>query len=212
MESSILCALSGNNSVKRFSLRPSFAGRGKLGEEYIRALTQALATNEGIEHLDLSGFYMNVKEYRLLFRSLSTHPHIKFLSIGRHYRAHLAYSAKSIMMHTILQMLRLNTVIHTIEVPEGLRREAMYQNSILSRLEMNRSSFEVQRRAMKRADPSIRPQLLGRALHMVQYNPDLVFRFLSENVPAFVRTEEEVESVAPLEQDPVAGQKRKASS
>jgi hypothetical protein len=123
-------------------------------------------------------------------------------------------------MHTILRMLRLNTVVHTIEVPRAFRDAAMYQNSILPRLEMNRSCFEVQRRAMKRADPSIRPQLLGRALHVVQYNPDLVFRFLSENVPAFVRTEEEEEddseSVAPLEQDPVlvsvAGQKRKASS
>jgi hypothetical protein len=118
-------------------------------------------------------------------------------------------------MHTILRMLRLNTVVHTIEVPRAFRDAAMYQNSILPRLEMNRSCFEVQRRTMK-------PQLLGRALHVVQYNPDLVFRFLSENVPAFVRTEEEEEddseSVAPLEQDPVlvsvavAGQKRKASS
>jgi hypothetical protein len=45
MESSILWALSGNNSV---------AGRGKLGEKYIRALSQALATNQDIEDLDLS--------------------------------------------------------------------------------------------------------------------------------------------------------------
>jgi hypothetical protein len=56
---------------------------------------------------------------------------------------------------------------------------------------MNRSCFEVQRQAVKRADPSIRPQLLGRALYVVQFNSDLVFRFLSENVPAFVQTEEE---------------------
>jgi hypothetical protein len=96
----------------------------------------------------------------------------------------------------------------------------MYQNSIFPRLEMNCTCFEVQRQAVKRADPSIRPQLLGRALSVVRYNPELVFLFLSENVPAFVRTEEdgdkEEESVAHLEQDPVvvavAGQKRKASS
>jgi hypothetical protein len=58
----------------------------------------------------------------------------------------------------------------------------------------------------------------------ITYNPSLVslvYQFLSENVPAFVRTEEdgdreEEESLAPLEQDPVivsvTGQKRKASS
>jgi hypothetical protein len=73
----------------------------------------------------------------------------------------------------------------------------------------------VQRQAVKRADPSsVRPQLLGRALHTVRYNPALVNLFLSENVPAFVGTEEEEESAAPLEPDPVivyiAGQKRKA--
>jgi hypothetical protein len=92
------------------------------------------------------------------------------------------------------------------------------RKSILPRLEMNRSSFEMQRQAVKRADPSIRPQLLGRALHVVRYNPELVFLFLSENVPAFVRTEEEEagdeDSGIPLENDPnlLSGQKRKASS
>jgi hypothetical protein len=74
----------------------------------------------------------------------------------------------------------------------------------------------VQSQAVKRADASsIRPQLLGRALHTVWYNPALVYIFLSENVPAFVGTEEEEECAAPLEPDPVivsiAIQKRKAS-
>jgi hypothetical protein len=78
---------------------------------------------------------------------------------------------------------------------------------------MNRTCFEVQRQSVKRADPSIRPQLLGRALHVVRYNPNLVFRFLCENILAFVRTEEEEEdSATPLQNDPgiVSGQKRKA--
>jgi hypothetical protein len=52
---------------------------------------------------------------------------------------------------------------------------------------MNRRCFEVQRQALKREDPSVRPQLLGRVLYVVQYNLNLVFQFLLENVPAFVR-------------------------
>jgi hypothetical protein len=113
-------------------------------------------------------------------------------------------------------MLYSNTMVHTIELPDAYTDEEVYQNSILPRLEMNRTCFEVQRQAVKRADPSIRPQLLGRALHVVRYNPELVYLFLSENVPAFVRTEEEQEqeqdSATPLLNDPtiVAGQKRKA--
>jgi hypothetical protein len=63
------------------------------------------------------------------------------------------------------------------------------ENSIMPRLEMNRNCFEHQRQALTRADHAIRGQLLARALHVVRYNPDQLFRFLSENVPAFVRSD-----------------------
>jgi hypothetical protein len=42
-----------------------------------------------------------------------------------------------------------------------------------------------------RADPSTRSQLRGQALHVVECNFVLVFRFLLENFPAFVRTKED---------------------
>jgi hypothetical protein len=103
-------------------------------------------------------------------------------------------------------------VLHTIKLPDAFETEELYQNSILPRLEMNRSCFEVQRQAVKRAGPSVHPQLLGRALYVVQYNPNLVFHFLLENVPAFVRKEEEEsDSAIPMENAPIAavsGQKR----
>jgi hypothetical protein len=104
-------------------------------------------------------------------------------------------------------------VVLAIEIPDNFRALQLYRNSILPRLEMNRTCFEVQRQAVKRADLSFRPQLLGRALYAVRYNPNLVFQFLSENVPAFVRAEEEEEedSAIPSANDPiiVSGQKRK---
>jgi hypothetical protein len=121
-------------------------------------------------------------------------------------------------MGAVLQMVQHNTVVHTIYQANDTRIHEVYQTLIRPRLQMNRSSFEEQRLAIKRLDPSIRGQLLGRALHVVRYNPNLIFRFLSENVPAFVRTgEEEVgASIVPLEQDPVivsvSGQKRNAPS
>jgi hypothetical protein len=215
MGSRVLSALSGNNSVKILSLN----GIGQCSEAHIHALTQALPTNQGIVNLILDDFEMSDDTCRLLLQALSTHPRIKVLSIWYGYSWNLTYSAeaKSTMLDAILQMLHRNTVVYTIRLPPGFKNEEVYQNSILPRLEMNRNCFEVQRQAVKRADPSIRPQLLGRALHMVQYNPDLVFRFLSENVPAFVRTEGEEEeegSGIPLENDLnlVSAQKRKASS
>jgi hypothetical protein len=40
---------------------------------------------------------------------------------------------------------------------------------------MNRTYFEVQRQALKRADPSIRPQVLDGTVAVVRNNPNLVF-------------------------------------
>jgi hypothetical protein len=101
-------------------------------------------------------------------------------------------------------MLQHNTVVCTISLPDSVKDDKIYRKSILPRLEMNRSCFEAERQAMNRADYSIRAKLLGRALHVVRFNPNLLFQFLSENVPAFVRSEK----------DPIiiSGQKRKAQS
>jgi hypothetical protein len=219
METRFISALSENNCLRKLSL----VGSVRFGWERLIALTQALLTNQGIEDLDIN-FHMTLEECKLLFRSLSTHPQIKFLSLWNNFFWNYTHAAKLTIMHEILQMLRLNTVVQAIELPGIFNDEAMYQNFILPKLEINRSCFEVQRQAVKRADPSIRPQLLGRALHVVRYNPELVFRFLSENVPAFIRTEEDEEvnedreedPNIPLEKDPnadsISGQKRKDSS
>jgi hypothetical protein len=133
---------------------------------------------------------------RLLFRSLWTHPRIHTVNIISRdimtmlylhgYLPILSAQLKANRMHDVLQMLQYNTVVQQINLSDNLKDNEIYENSIVPRLEMNRSRFEKQRQALKRADPSIRSRVLGRALHVVRYNPDLFFRFLSENVPAFV--------------------------
>jgi hypothetical protein len=208
----IISTLSGNNSVKGLTINRLIHD---FGEEEMCSLLEALPGNMGIEHLTIRDTEMSDETWSLIFRSLSTHPRINFMSI---YRSVPRYSAEARIsdMNAILQMLRLNTVVHKIELPDTFRDEEVYRNSIIPRLEMNCSYFRVQRQALKRADPSIRSQLLGRALHVVRYNPNLAFQFLSENVPAFVRTEVEEagDSIIPLENDAalVAGQKRKKPS
>jgi hypothetical protein len=213
MERGLLSALSGNNSIKRLSISKKMI-LSESHEEKMHSLLQALPGNMGLENLIVLDSAMSDETWILLFRSLWAHPRINSLSTTSITR-HLTQESKTAIMNAILQMLRHNTVVHKINLPfqHVFNDQALYQNAILPRLEMNRSYFEEQRRALKRADPSIRPQLLGRALHVVRYNPDLVFRFLAENVPTFVRIEEEKEiSAIPLQNDPtiVSGQKRKA--
>jgi hypothetical protein len=206
--SRIISALSGNNSVKRLSII--------CCQDELHSLIRALPGNMGIEHLTVRASHSD-ENWSLLFRSMSRHPSLESLWIryptnilGRQI---LSAASKTTRMQAVLEMLRHNTVIRTIDLADHFIDVEIYLNAILPRLEMNRSCFEVQRQAVKRADPCIRPQLLGRALHVVQYNPNLVFHFLLENVPAFVRTQEEEEaSPVPLQNDPliVSGQKRKA--
>jgi hypothetical protein len=227
MESSFLSALiNRNTSVKSLCVATETCEFGEeegmgflreFGEEDMRSLAQVLPGNLGIEDLSFTTYREETCSLLLLlFTSMSMQPRIKCLSIIVN-NPFVSFSAesKATVMKALLQMLHLNTVVQTINLPDTFAGEAVYQNSILPRLEMNRSCFEVQRQIVKRADPSIRPQLLGRVLHMVRYNPNLVFLFLSENVPAFVVTEEQEDaSAAPLDHDPiiVSGQKRKAQS
>jgi hypothetical protein len=131
--------------------------------------------HESIEHISLLSIDISDETWSLVIRSLTAHPRITFLSIENRWNSRYSAELKTIWMGAIIELIHLNTVIHTIEdVPEAFNDEEVYQNSILLRLEMNRTCFEVQRRAVKRADPSIRPQLLGRALHVVRYNPNQV--------------------------------------
>jgi hypothetical protein len=195
MEDSIISALSGNNSIKTLSIDTITRG---YSDYHIGSLARALLDNQGIENLRVS---LSDKMWNFLLRSLWAHPRIQ--SVSLHFAPKLSSPSKTSMMNAVLRLAQCNTMVHTIDLPDNAKDEEFFQNSILPRLEMNRSCFQDQRQAIKQADPSIRCQLLGRALYVVRSNPNLLFRFLSENVPAFVRSDED---------DPPSpsGQKRKA--
>jgi hypothetical protein len=196
MESCILSALCGNISIKHLSYSLEC---DEQCEDRFRSLAQVLPGNQGLEVLDLPCLKTSPiqdETWNLLFRSLWTHPRIKSVRVDHERNARgwlyrLSAESKAQRRHAVLQMVRCNTVVRKICLPSQLNDEEFYRNHILPRLAMNRSDFREQRAALKRADPSIRRQLLGRALYGIRYNPDLLFRFLSENVPAFVRTEEQ---------------------
>jgi hypothetical protein len=183
MDDNIISALSGNSSVKILS----FNNKDSVG--LIRSLARALLGNQGVESLDVS--WLKDETGWILLRSLWAHPRIQ--SVRLTFCHKLSAASKTGIMNEVLRLAQCNTSVHAIDLPDYAKDEEFFQDSILPRLEMNRSCFEDQRQKLKRTDPSIRGQLLGRALHVVRYNPDLLFRFLSENVPAFVRSDQEEE-------------------
>jgi hypothetical protein len=184
MEDNILSALSGNTSVKSLSIDATLYGDC---DDVIRSLARALPGNQGIENLCVLLSHVNDEAWSLLLRSLWAHPRIQSVRLLFLYSLSAAF--KTSMMNAVLRLVQCNTLVHTIELPDYAKDEEFFQHFIEPQLDMNRNCFEDQRQALKRADPSIRGQLLGRALHVVRYNPDLLFRFVSENVPALVRSE-----------------------
>jgi hypothetical protein len=180
----IISALSGNKFVKTLNIDRDHSD---FGEDEMCSLIEALPGNMGIEVLGIHNFLFNDETWILLFRSLSTHSRIMDVYID-HFALTILLSAasKTKRLNAIIQMLYLNTMVGRIDLAANLMDEEMYQNAITPRLKLNRSCFEAQIQAVRRADPAIRPKLLGRALHKVRYNPDLVLPFLLENIPAFV--------------------------
>jgi hypothetical protein len=184
MQDCLFSGLSGNSSVKSLSMSFTFFSDVRNStEDHIPFLAEALQGNLGIEILSLTANYG--EKSCLILRSLWAHPRIQSVSLSG------AVGLNTVMMNAVLQLVQCNTVVHTIELPDHAKDEEFFQNSIVPRLEMNRNYFGDQRRALKRADPSIRDRLLGRALHVVRSNPNLLFRFLSENVLAFARSDED---------------------
>jgi hypothetical protein len=197
MENSLLfSALNGNSSVKNLSMNATH------GEFIMRDLAEVLPGNLGIVILRVV-LSPRDGDWDRLLHSLWAHPRIQSLTLR--FAPSLLASSKFYMMYEVLQLAQCNTVVHTIDLPDHAKDDEFYQNFIVPRLEMNRNCFEDQRQALTRADPAVRGRLLGRALRVVRNNPDLLFRFLSENVPAFVRSDEDGPSIP-------TGQKRKARS
>jgi hypothetical protein len=191
IEDRIISALSGNRSVKSLSVD---ATTNDYNDSHVWSLARALAGNQGIKNLRLSLLSEETQTWSLLLRSLRAHSRIQSVSLAL-YPGLMSATSKTSMMIAVLRLVQCNTVVHTIDLfgaanGEEFCDEEFFQNSIVPRLEMNRNFFEDQRQALTRADPSIRGQLLGRVLRVVRSNPDLCFRFLSENVPAFIRPDE----------------------
>jgi hypothetical protein len=123
--------------------------------------------------LHISGFDMSGETWSLLFCSLSTHPRITLVSLDDNSTV-LSAELKTIWVNAILQMLHHNTVVHTIALPEDFNDERVYRNSILPRLEMNRTCFEVQRQAVKRADKASHQDLFRQIVYLLL--PRALFR------------------------------------
>jgi hypothetical protein len=187
-------ALTGDSRVTSF--KPDFDGTDDAG---MAILLRALANNRGLMHLILHGIPISDENWTILCESLHAHPTLTSLNLtGTRPRSpggvRITMSAEQKVHRTrvLAEMMQQNTVLQTIHLSEDERDEQIYTEEIRPYLVTNQYRPHVL--AIKKTkDRPFREKLLGRAVHSVKSNPNLVWMLLSENVDAFVRSGEEEE-------------------
>jgi hypothetical protein len=220
-------ALTGDSRVTR--LKPLFGDETDDADKAI--LFRALANNKGLVNLDLKNQSISDENLTILCQSLQAHPTLT--SLGLEYTiprrpagaapifSHVAHKQKTRRTRVLAEMMQHNTVLLTIKLSYGHSDQRVYAEMIEPFLVTNKYRPRVH--AIKKTEERpFREKVLGRAVYSVRRHSNLVWMLLSENVDAFVRSEEEEEeeeeesnsevpvvAVAAVVAVSVAGSKRK---
>jgi hypothetical protein len=225
-------ALSGNSRVVRLEARCDVSVLEATGEWAVEGpdnvmFFRAVANMRGLVELDLASQCISSDSLAILCESLQVHSTLTILNLkntvprsstgGRTGgRAQLSNEQKRDRARMLAKLLQTNTVLHTIRTWYGEFDDQICTESIQPCLETN--LYKPRVLAVKKTNERpFREKVLGRALSRVRSKPNLVWMFLSQNVDAFVRSEEEGNSevavpvavVAAVPVPVVAGNKRK---
>jgi hypothetical protein len=185
-------ALTGNSRVT--TLTPLY---GRTNDAETAISFRALANNRGLVDLDWEGRSISNDNWTILCESLQAHRTLTKLDLD--YTSPRSPDGSKIVLtddqkaqrtRVLANMVQRNTVLHTITLCKRERDEQIYTEEILPHLETN--LYRPRVLAVKKTkERPFRKKVLGRALDSVKSNPNLVWMFLSENVDAFARTEED---------------------
>jgi hypothetical protein len=175
--------LRGNSHLKRLK-QHLFSNRDNVGNQELLEIADALKENKGLVVLDLMhSFTMSDETWDAVFDSLKTHPTLETLCLRRirtDGRAPLASAVINSRIQALLDMLKVNMLIHTVRLDKCLMSTNVYRESIVPYLETNRLRPHVL--AIQKTRPiAYRAKVLGRALLAVRTDPNLFWMLLSEN-------------------------------
>jgi hypothetical protein len=136
--------------------------------------------------LDLNYRSINDENWTILCQSLKGHPTLTTLDLGHtlpraQQNIQLSGDQKAQRTRLLAEMMKENTILHTINLFPYERDCQIYAESILPRLETN--LYRPRVLGIKRADNALRRPLLGLALQTksVRNKSNLLWMFLSEN-------------------------------
>jgi hypothetical protein len=172
-------ALRGNNSVTALAPPLPCSVEEKL------VLVQALAENEGLVTLDLSLVPIADETWIAVWQSVARHPKLEKIILPyknpyiRTWKDGTTDAQKTLRMQALVYALRINTVLHTIELRRRDYDEDVLDSTVYSLLLANRYRPRVG--AIAEVEGPLRYKLLGQALGSISSKPSLIWMFLSGN-------------------------------
>jgi hypothetical protein len=172
--------LRGNSRLKSFS--QGFSGNRNVGNQKVVAIACALRENRGLIELELRSHYSNINDetWGTVCDSLKTHPTLEVLKFIRRGVQTMTQDVITSRTQAIVDMMRVNTSIHTIHTNLCYEEHEMYRGSVIPYLETNRLRPRVL--AIQKARPIVyRAKVLGRALLATRANANKFWMLLSGN-------------------------------
>jgi hypothetical protein len=184
MDNSLLAnGFRGNSRLTKFKLSVSM--NIEVGNQAVLAIAGALKENKGLIDFDLRNhFLMSDEICDIVCNSLKKHPTLQILSLWSrwaHGRAPLSPAVLTPRIQAVVDMLKVNTSIHTIRsLSRNYSEHELYQGSAVPYLETNR--LRPRLLAIQRTRPlSYRAKVLGRALLATRTNANSLWMLLSGN-------------------------------
>jgi hypothetical protein len=172
--------LSGNSRLKSLRLRVS----RDAGNQELLAIAGALRENKGLVDLDLGhDFIMSDETWYAVCDSLKTHPTLQVLnlrSIQWPSEVPLPPAVLNSRIQALVDMLKVNTLIHTIHLTPHHSEHELYRGSVIPYLETNRLRPRLLAIQATRPIP-YRAKVLGRALLAVRTDANRFWMPLSGN-------------------------------
>jgi hypothetical protein len=183
------------NSVNKLALN------GLTADAEMGVILKALANNRGLAELGMQTHCISDDNWSVLCESVKAHATLTSLDLRNTRPGRLngdvimlSDEQKTHRTRELAEMVKRSTSLHTIRLTlaDNGRAEQIYIQEILPYLSANchRPRVLVVKKINERL---FREKVLGRVFHCVSTDPNLVWMFLSENVDAFVRSEEEEE-------------------
>jgi hypothetical protein len=171
--------LRGNSRLKRFE--PNLSDCREVANRQGLAIAGALPENKGLVDLDLGFYWVSDETWGALCDSLKTHPTLEVLDLRVYITNHTIVPAViTSRLQVILDMMKVNTSIHTLYLDYRYSQHELYRESIVPHLATNRHRSRV--RAIQKTRPFVyRVKVLGQALFATLTDPNRFWMLLSGN-------------------------------